>query len=121
MNATNQAIYARLANVIDKENPGMAGLLATIATQMAQAPQVASAMLSHLRDIYHDDANTTPVEACREMYRRTFFDPETAALYGTGHIPEQTQLLENFVHGLELDSMIDDPANDAGKVNILGR
>lgn len=72
-------------------------------------PDVAKAMSYHIRDILieyanaddgDDDTNTKPwTETVTEAYRRTFFDPEHAAKYGTARFatPENLAQISAFI------------------------
>ena len=45
--------------------------------------QIAYAFSSHARDLLQFDSTMSPLDLMTECYRRTFFDPELSALYGT--------------------------------------
>lgn len=110
-----QAAFAPLQQRLQAKEYTDVDLLELIGEFAGHDPRVAQALAFHARDILveHDQASQEVQYSCVlvEVYRRTFFDEETAKKYGTEHIPEkgpeELQALSTFlIHSLDADDMV---------------
>lgn len=68
----------------------------------ADQGQAGYAMLKHAADIHNEDPEATDLDVYCEAYRRTYFDPVAAALYGTEDIaahcaPRASEMVEHLM------------------------
>lgn len=107
-------IFAPLQAAIMAREYSKADVFDLLGSFAEGTPVVAAAMCFHLRDYFTtEETESTPWNAVLcELYRRTFFDIETATLYGTQEMAQQgPALMRQFVEflsgNLRMDSAID--------------
>lgn len=107
-----QAVFEPLSQKLQTRVFTDIDLLELIGEFAGNNPPVAVALAFHARDILteHDkaDTHTEYTQVVIETYRRTFFDADAAALYGTQHIPQQGpealgELSKYLIHCLDAD------------------
>lgn len=98
-----ETIFAKLDKAIRKEKYEAADLFALIGSFIQEAPGIAYAMSQHASEILapgHPIPYGTYTDVAVEVYRRTFFDPEEAAKYGTDQMVNDPVALDHFVNFL---------------------
>jgi hypothetical protein len=100
MDSHTEVLFAPMKAALLREPYGICDLFELIGHWInTPRPDVGAAMAYHARDILTENPNLNYSHVIAEVYRRTFFDPETAQKYGTLDMAQQpTHMHEAFVH-----------------------
>ncbi len=109
MNQTQQACFDRFRAALEQKPYTLPDLLDIIGGFFETSPVVGIALIKHASDILADQPLLSDYRGViAEVYRRGFFDPTAAALYGTENLATTDGMLVKFtdylVASLEMDA-----------------
>lgn len=122
MSPQNAAIFDVLNQAIQSANILQSDLFRGIAALTTQSPAQASAFAHHIADILqeheaNDASEMTFNDVAAEAYRRTYFDPVTAAMHGgsaaLANNPKKLSEFAQFVASRMAQDAIDQAATPA--------
>jgi hypothetical protein len=115
-----EAIFQPLHEAFLEQKHEMADILDMLAgfSDDPHTSRIATALSLHARDILREDATfiERPPHLLSEMYRRTFFDVDTARVYGSSSLCEEggEKMLKEFVDYLLLGFLADERQQASG-------